>query len=411
MEDKTIQKTRNIGIVAHIDAGKTTTTERILFFTGMTHKIGETHDGESVMDFMEQEQERGITICSAAITSEWDGHTINLIDTPGHIDFTLEVERSLRVLDGIAMVFCAVGGVEPQSETVWHQADRYKVPRIAFINKMDRQGADLFETVDMMNDMLGANAVAFQVPIGAEADFKGIVDLVQNKAYVYSDDLKVEEVDIPADMVDLVNEKRELMIETLSDFDDNLMEKFLGEEEISVDDIKVAARNAVQNICITPVFCGSAFKNKGVRLLLDAVVDYLPSPTDRGVVLGCDVDDPETTLSRKPSVNRPFSALAFKIINDNFVGQQTFIRVYSGQVESGTYVYNSTKGKRERVGRILKIRADQREEVKVLKAGEIGALIGMKSTTTGDTLCVEDDQIILESIHYPETVIDLKVET
>ena len=408
MEQSVIQKIRNIGIVAHIDAGKTTTTERILFFTGITHKMGEVHDGKAVMDFMKQEQERGITITAAAITTDWNNHQINLIDTPGHIDFTLEVERSLRVLDGIVMVFCAVGGVEPQSETVWHQADRYKVPRIAFINKMDRPGADIFQTVDMMNEMLGANAVIFQLPIGAEENFKGIVDLVHMKAYTY-DDLTIVESEIPADMKDQALSYHDKLIETLADFDESLMEKYLDGKEISIDDIKHATRDAVLRLLITPVFCGSSFKNKGVRKLLDAVVDYLPSPIDRGIILGYDVDDKETTISRKPSWKQPFAALAFKIINDNYVGQQTFIRVYSGELHSGSYVYNTTKDKRERIGRVMRIHANDRQEVEVLRAGDIGALIGLKYTTTGDTLCDSEHLIILENIHYPETVVDLKI--
>ena len=404
------QKIRNMGIVAHIDAGKTTTTERILFFTGITHKVGEVHDGQAVMDFMKQEQERGITITSAAITTNWKDHQINIIDTPGHIDFTLEVERSLRILDGIAMVFCAVGGVEPQSETVWHQADRYKVPRIAFVNKMDRQGADLLQTIEQMNEMLGANAIPFQLPIGSEENFQGVIDLVEMTAITYNDkDLQEVYGDIPAELKEQAWALREQLIERLADFDENLMEKFLEEQEISPEEIRTAARDAVLRLLITPVFCGTAFKNKGVRKLLDAVLDYLPSPIDRGIVLGYDVDDPETTISRKPSWKRPFSALAFKIINDNFVGQQTFIRVYSGELHSGSYVYNSTKGKRERIGRIMRIHASNREEVEVLRAGDIGALIGMKNTTTGDTLCDQEHPILLEAIHYPETVIDMKI--
>ncbi len=409
MENAEIQRIRNIGIVAHIDAGKTTTSERILFFTGITHKMGEVHDGQAVMDFMKQEQERGITITSAAITTQWKKHQINVIDTPGHIDFTLEVERSLRVLDGIVMVFCAVGGVEPQSETVWHQADRYKVPRIAFINKMDRQGADVYHTVEQMNEMLGANAVLFQLPIGNESEFKGVVDLITMEAITYKElDMFISE--IPEDMRHKAAKYREMMIEKLADFDEPIMEKYLAEEEITEEDIKAAARHAVISLCITPVFCGSAFKNKGVRLVLDAVVDYLPSPIDRGIITGLDIKDPTLILSRKPSYKRPFSALAFKITNDAYVGQQTFIRVYSGELEAGSYILNSTKGKRERIGRILRIHANNREEVKVLRAGDIGALIGVKYTTTGDTLCDEDDPILLENIRYPETVLDMKIE-
>lgn len=403
------QKIRNIGIVAHIDAGKTTTTERILFFTGMIHKLGEVHNGQAVMDFMKQEQDRGITISSAAITTQWLDHHINIIDTPGHIDFTLEVERSLRVLDGIVMLFCAVGGVEPQSETVWHQADRYKVPRIAFVNKLDRNGADLFHTVEMMNEMLGANAVPFQMPIGQEDKFEGIIDLVTMKATYYENLQRVLK-DIPSELLPQAEELRDNMIARLADFDDDLMDKYISEKEVTVDDIMRAARAAVLGICITPVFCGSAFKNKGIQLLLDAVVNYLPSPIDRGIVRGMDIDDPEKTVSRRPSINRPFSALAFKIINDPFVGQQTFIRAYSGELKAGSYIYNSTKRKRERVGRIMRIRAGDRQELDSIKAGDIAALIGMKSTTTGDTMCDEESPILLESIHYPETVLDLRIE-
>jgi len=408
MEQSIIPKIRNMGIVAHIDAGKTTTSERILFFTGLTHRMGEVHDGQAVMDFMKQEQERGITITSAAITTQWKGHQINLIDTPGHIDFTLEVERSLRVLDGIAMVFCAVGGVEPQSETVWHQADRYKVPRIAFVNKMDRPGADLAQAIVMMNEMLGANAIAFQLPIGSEENFKGVIDLVEMKTITY-DDLQEIISEIPENLQTEAKKHRDLMIEKLADFDETIMEKFLEEKEVTGEDIRHATRDAVLKLLITPVFCGSAFKNKGVRKLLDAVVDYLPSPIDRGIVLGYDLDKPELVLSRKPSWKEPFSALAFKIINDNYVGQQTFIRVYSGELHAGTYVYNATKRKKERIGRIMRVHADEREEITELLAGDIGALIGMKFTTTGDTLCDENIPILMENIHYPDTVIDMKI--
>ncbi len=408
MEQSVIQKIRNIGIVAHIDAGKTTTTERILFFTGVTHKVGEVHDGQAVMDFMKQEQERGITITSAAITTDWRGYQVNIIDTPGHIDFTLEVERSLRILDGIVMVFCAVEGVEPQSETVWHQADRYKVPRIAFVNKMDRQGADMMQTIDMMNESLGANAIPFQIPIGTEDNFKGLVDLVEMKAITY-ENLQEIVSEVPDDLKEEALKLREQMIEKLADFDENLMEKYLAEEEISSENIRQATRKAVLQLLITPVFCGTAFKNKGVRKLLDAVVDYLPSPIDRGIVLGYDAGNPEVTISRKPSWKRPFSALAFKIINDNYVGQQTFIRIYSGELNSGSFIYNSTKEKKERIGRIMRIHAKNREETDVLRAGDIGALIGMKYTTTGDTLCDKENPILMENIHFPDTVIDMKI--
>jgi elongation factor G len=409
MEQSVMQKIRNIGIVAHIDAGKTTTTERILFFTGLIHRTGEVHDGQAVMDFMKQEQERGITISSAAITTRWQDHQINIIDTPGHIDFTVEVERSLRVLDGIVMVFCAVGGVEPQSETVWHQADRYKVPRIAFVNKMDRQGADLFQTVEMMNEMLGANALVYQLPIGSEENFSGMVDLVTMKAVTYEGMAAVVSP-IPDGLLAQAKELRGKLLERLADYDLELMDKYLNDQEIGEEDIKRATRHAVLTLCITPVFCGSSFKNKGVRLLLDAVVDYLPSPIDRGIVVGSETGDPAKAISRKPSAKEPFTALAFKIINDAYVGQQTFVRIYSGELPAGSYVYNPVKDKRERIGRILRIHADRREEIDVVRAGDIAALIGTKFTTTGDTLCSEKEPLLLENIHYPETVIDLKIE-
>ncbi|HPQ40397.1 MAG TPA: elongation factor G [bacterium] len=411
MSGKTIDRIRNLGIVAHIDAGKTTTTERVLFFTGITHRMGEVHDGKAVMDFMKQEQERGITITSAAISTQWKDHQINIIDTPGHIDFTLEVERSLRVLDGIVMVFCSVGGVEPQSETVWHQADRYKVPRIAFVNKMDRQGADFVNTMHMMDEMLGANPVAFQLPIGSEETFRGIVDLVTLDAWEYNDaTLAMNTCPIPDDMADVVAEYRDRLIETLADFDPVLMDKYLEEQPIAPEEIRQAARRAVLNLCITPVFCGSAFKNKGVRLLLDAVIDYLPSPIDRGAIVGHDVDDPEQTVTRKPSRTQPFCGMAFKIINDPYVGQQNFVRVYSGEVNAGSYVMNANTGKKERVGRILRIHANSRSEIDVLGAGDIGALIGLKGTRTGNTLCSEGHELLLENIHYPETVVDVSIE-
>ncbi|MCX6554065.1 MAG: elongation factor G, partial [Candidatus Aminicenantes bacterium] len=409
MEQAVLQKIRNIGIVAHIDAGKTTTTERILFFTGLIHRTGEVHDGQAVMDFMKQEQERGITISSAAITTHWKNYQVNIIDTPGHIDFTVEVERSLRVLDGIIMVFCAVGGVEPQSETVWHQADRYKVPRIAFINKMDRQGGDLFQTIAMMNEMLGANALAYQLPIGSEENFRGVVDLVKMQAVTYRE-MEMATGPIPEDMLAKAKEFRAKMIERLADFDLELMEKFLNDGPIGEEDIQRATRHAVLTLGVTPVFCGTAFKNKGIQLLLDAVVDYLPSPIDRGIIVGSDLSDPEKSISRKPSTKEPFTALAFKIINDAFVGQQTFVRVYSGELPAGSYIYNPIKDKRERIGRILRIHADSREEIERIGAGDIAALIGTKFTTTGDTLCSENEPLLLENIHYPETVIDLKIE-
>ncbi|MBN1297056.1 elongation factor G [bacterium] len=411
MPSKSIDRIRNLGIVAHIDAGKTTTTERILFFTGITHRMGEVHDGKAVMDFMKQEQERGITITSAAISTQWRDHQINIIDTPGHIDFTLEVERSLRVLDGIVMVFCSVGGVEPQSETVWHQADRYKVPRIAFINKMDRQGADFFNTIQMMDDMLGANPVAFQVPIGAEDMFRGIVDLVTLEAWDYDDaSLTMRTIPIPEDMQEIVSNHRDKLLETLADFDPVIMEKYLEGRPVLADEIRQAARRAILNLCITPVFCGSSFKNKGVRLLLNAVIDYLPSPIDRGAIVGHDVRDPDQFITRKPSLNQPFCGMAFKIINDPYVGQQNFVRVYSGELQAGSYIINASTGKKERVGRILRIHANERMDVDVLGAGDIGAVIGLKGARTGHTLCDEGQELLLETIHYPETVVDVSIE-
>jgi elongation factor G len=402
---------RNIGIVAHIDAGKTTTTERILFFTGLTHRLGEVHDGNAVMDFLKQEQDRGITITSAAITTNWKNHRINLIDTPGHIDFTLEVERSLRVLDGIVMVFCAVGGVEPQSETVWHQADRYKVPRIAYINKMDRPGADLESAVSMMDDMLGANPVVFQLPIGREEHFRGIIDLVTLDAWEYDDKtLAVTSMPIPDGMQNRVAQYRDKLLERLSDFDSVIMDKYLDDQPISADEIKTAARRAVLNLCITPVFVGSSFKNKGIRLLLDAVIDYLPSPIDRGAVQGYHINDPEQTVSRIPSISQPFCGMAFKMFNDPYVGHQTFVRAYSGAIKSGSYIVNASTGKKERIGRILRIRANDRIDLDSLEAGDIGALIGLKGSRTGHTLCDEGHEILLESIHYPETVVDVSIQ-
>lgn len=409
MNHTSLQTTRNIGIVAHIDAGKTTTTERILFFTGTTHKMGEVHNGQAVMDFMKQEQERGITISSAAISTAWKKHQINIIDTPGHIDFTLEVERSLRVLDGIVMVFCAVGGVEPQSETVWHQADRYKVPRIAFINKMDRPGADFFHTIAMMNDMLGANAVPFQLPVGREADYEGVIDLL-TMSLVTHKGIEVVHGDIPVDLRAQAVELRENLVVRLAEVDETLMGKYLNEESISVEDIKHAARHAVTKLLITPVFCGTAFKNKGIQPLLDAVVDYLPSPVDRGIIDGVDADDVTKAVVRKPSSQSPFASLAFKIITDPYVGQQTFIRAYSGELKAGSYIFNATKGKRERIGRILQIHADERKEIGEVRAGDIAALVGLKYTTTGDTLCDEANPILLENIHYPDTVLDMRID-
>ncbi len=406
-----LEKTRNIGIMAHIDAGKTTTTERILFYTGRVHKIGEVHDGAATMDWMAQEQERGITITSAATTAHWKDHRINIIDTPGHVDFTVEVERSLRVLDGSVAVFSAKGGVEPQSETVWRQAEHYKVPRIAFINKMDTTGANFLNCVDMMKERLQANAVAIQLPIGAENDFTGIIDLVTMKAEVYGDDLgkEINIVDIPDDMKDRAEEYRQIMVEAVCETDDALMEKYLEGEELSAEELKKAIRKAVVTNAMFPVLCGSAYKNKGVQMLLDAVVDYMPSPLDIPPVSGI-VPGTEEPAERKADDNEPFSALAFKIMADPFVGKLAFFRVYSGTLEAGTYVFNSTKGKKERVGRILRMHANHREEVQTAYTGDIGAIVGLKDTTTGDTLCDEKKPIILEKMEFPEPVISVAVE-
>ncbi|MEN8224147.1 MAG: elongation factor G [Bacteroidota bacterium] len=404
----TLSKLRNIGIAAHIDAGKTTVTERVLFYTGVSRKIGEVHDGQATMDFMKQEQERGITIASAAISAKWEDHQINIIDTPGHVDFTIEVERSLRVIDGMVAVFCAVGGVEPQSETVWNQADRYRVPRIAFINKMDRTGADFYEVTNQMNKYLDANAVAFQVPMGSEDDFLGTIDIIERKAYTFQD-FQRGEVDIPEEYKDKVEEVRNQLIEKLADFSDEIAELYLDEQEIPIELLKNSAREATLKLLITPVFCGAAYKNKGVQLMLDAVIDYLPSPIDVGAIVGMDVDEEEKSHTRNPSCNDPFSALAFKLINDPYVGQQTFIRIFSGELKSGMQIYNSSKGKNERIGRIFRIRAKDREEIKSAGAGDIVALIGMKFTKTGDTLCDPDNELLLESIHVPPPVIELKI--
>jgi elongation factor G len=407
-----LEKTRNIGIMAHIDAGKTTTTERILYYTGVSHKIGEVHEGTATMDWMEQEQERGITITSAATTCHWSDHRINIIDTPGHVDFTIEVERSLRVLDGAVAVFCSVGGVEPQSETVWRQADKYRVPRIAFINKMDRVGADFFRGVSMIKDRLKANPVPIQLPVGAEDTYKGVVDLVEMKAIIWDEEslgAKYHEEEIPAGMLELAQEYREKMIEEISSHDDTLMEKYLGGEELTKDEIRAAIRQATIDIHICPVICGSAFKNKGVQNLLDAVVAYLPSPVDVPAIKGIDAGS-EAEIERQASDSEPFAALAFKIMTDPFVGQLCFFRVYSGVLNSGSYIYNSTKGKRERIGRILKMHANKREEIKEVYAGDIAAAVGLKYTTTGDTLCLEDQAVILESIEFPEPVISIAIE-
>ena len=402
------QNLRNIGIAAHIDAGKTTTTERMLYFTGTTRKLGEVHDGQATMDFMKQEQERGITIASAAISCNWKDYQINIIDTPGHVDFTVEVERSLRVLDGMVGLFCAVAGVQPQSETVWNQADRYKVPRIAFVNKMDRIGADFYEAIGQMDKYLDANPIALQVPIGAEEDFNGMIDIVNMKAYIF-EDMQRKEVEIPENYKDQTTKARAILVEKIADYNEEIMELFLEEKPIPDDLLRKAIREATLKLFITPVFCGSSYKNKGVQLLLDAVIDYLPSPVDVSSVVGTSIDDAEKSQVRHPTAKDPFSALAFKLIHDPYVGQQTFIRIYSGELRSGMQVLNSTKGKPERIGRILRIRAKEREEVEVAGPGDIVALIGMKNTKTGDTLCDEKSPLYLESIFIPPSVIELKV--
>jgi len=406
-----LENTRNIGIMAHIDAGKTTTTERILFYTGVNYKIGETHEGTATMDWMAQEQERGITITSAATTCHWKGRRINIIDTPGHVDFTVEVERSLRVLDGSVTVLCAKGGVEPQSETVWRQADHYQVPRMIYVNKMDIMGADFFNVLDMIHDRLKCNAVPIQLPIGAEENFKGIIDLVEMNADVYYDDMgqdmRVEE--IPADMADLAAEYREKLIDAVSMFDDGIAEKYLEGEEITPDEIRKVIRHATVNNEMVPVVCGTSYKNKGVQKLLDAIVDYMPSPLDVPAIKGT-VPKTDEETERPSDDNAPFSALAFKIMTDPFVGKLAFFRVYSGQLESGSTVLNSTKGKKERIGRILQMHANDRKDIDHVYSGDIAAAVGLKSTTTGDTLCDEKDPVILESMEFPEPVIRVAIE-
>ncbi|MDY0277425.1 MAG: elongation factor G [Acholeplasma sp.] len=405
-----LDKIRNIGIMAHIDAGKTTTTERILFHTGKIHKIGETHDGAAQMDWMEQEQERGITITSAATTAFWRGYRFNVIDTPGHVDFTVEVSRSLRVLDGAVTVLDAQAGVEPQTETVWRQATEYKVPRVVFVNKMDKIGADFEHAIKTIHNRLGAKACAIQLPIGAEADFDGIIDIIEKKAYHFdgNPEEKFTEIDIPANMVDKVNEKRRELIETLADFDEELMLSYLEGEEVSNDKIREVIRKATLTVQFFPVLCGSAFKNKGVKLMLDAVIDYLPSPTDIAAVIGHNSKGEE--VERVASDDEKFTALAFKVMTDPYVGRLTFFRVYSGTLKSGSYVTNATKGKRERFGRILQMHANHREEIQEVFAGDIAAVVGLKDTTTGDTLVSEKDDIILESMHFPEPVINVAIE-
>ena len=406
-----LENTRNIGIMAHIDAGKTTTTERVLYYTGKIHKIGETHEGASQMDWMEQEQERGITITSAATTAAWHDHRVNIIDTPGHVDFTVEVERSLRVLDGAVALLDAQSGVEPQTETVWRQATTYGVPRIVFVNKMDKTGADFLYSVGTIHDRLQANAHPIQLPIGAEDNFTGIIDLIKMKAEMYTNDLgtDIREEDIPEEYVELAEEWRTKLVEAVADTDEALMEKYLEGEEISEAELKKAIRTATVNVEFYPVLCGSAFKNKGVQLMLDAVVDYLPSPLDVPAIQGI-LPDSEETVERHADDNEPFSALAFKVMTDPYVGRLTFFRVYSGTLQAGSYVQNSTKGKRERVGRILQMHANSRSEIPEVFAGDIAAAVGLKNTTTGDTLCDEKDQVILESMDFPEPVIQVAIE-
>ena len=406
-----LERTRNIGIMAHIDAGKTTTTERILYYTGVNYKIGDTHDGTATMDWMEQEQERGITITSAATTCHWKDHRINIIDTPGHVDFTVEVQRSLRGLDGSVTVFCAKGGVEPQSETVWHQADEYHVPRMAFVNKMDIMGANFFNVIDMMKDRLKCNAVPIQLPIGAEDTFRGVIDLIKMRAEVYYDDLgkDVRDEDIPADMMDQAQEYHDKLIEAVAELDEDLMMKYLEGEEITMDEVKAALRKGVCNVQIIPVLCGTAYRNKGIQLLLDAIVDYMPAPTDVPPIKGINPDTEEED-ERPSSDEAPFSALAFKIMTDPYVGRLTFFRVYSGTISAGSSVLNATKGQRERLGRILQMHANARKDIDMVYSGDIAAAVGFKNTTTGDTLCDEKHPIILESMNFPEPVIRVAIE-
>lgn len=412
MPEYTLANTRNIGIMAHIDAGKTTVTERILYYTGKIHKMGDTHDGAAQMDWMVQEQERGITITSAATTCFWKDHRINIIDTPGHVDFTVEVERSLRVLDGSVALFDAKSGVEPQSETVWRQADKYKVPRLCFINKMDATGANYFRSVETIRDKLKANAVPIQIPVGSEHEFTGLIDLLTMEAEIYHDDLGVDITvePIPEELVSQANEYRAQLLEQLAEIDEDIMMKYLEEEEVTIEEMKAAIRKGTIERKIFPVLCGSAYKKRGVQFLIDAVVDYLPSPLDIPAIKGTDPKDPEVEISRKPSKDEPFSALAFKIVTDPHVGKLCYFRVYSGSLESGSYVYNSTKGKRDRVGRLLQMHANKREIIDVVHAGDIAAAIGLNDVTTGDTLCSQDDPIILENMDFPEPVISVAIE-
>jgi elongation factor G len=407
-----IEKVRNIGIMAHIDAGKTTTTERILYYTGKLHRLGEVHDGAATMDWMEQEKERGITITSAATTCFWSDHKINIIDTPGHVDFTVEVERSLRVLDGAVALFCAVGGVEPQSETVWRQADKYRVPRIAFINKMDRIGADFYGAIQMMKDRLGANAIPINLPVGQGDMFAGVIDLITLKARMYHEETfgaTFDEIDIPQDLLEITNKYRTQMLEAVSDIDDTLLEKYLEGKQISSDEIKEVLRKAAIELKIIPVLCGSAFKNKGIQKLLDAVIDFLPSPADFKEIEAHHMGLSDN-IKRKIDENEKFTALAFKIMNDPYVGKLTFFRVYSGVLKSGTYIFNAVSGKKERISRLLQMHANHREEIGEVRAGDIAAAVGLKFTKTGDTLCTEDDPIVLEKIIFPEPVIQIAIE-
>ncbi|WP_269611523.1 elongation factor G [Prochlorococcus marinus] len=404
-----LERIRNIGIAAHIDAGKTTCTERILFYSGVVHKMGEVHDGAAVTDWMAQERERGITITAAAISTTWDDHRINIIDTPGHVDFTIEVERSMRVLDGVIAVFCAVGGVQPQSETVWRQADRYSVPRMVFVNKMDRTGADFLKVHGQIKDRLKANAVPIQLPIGAENDLKGIIDLVENKAYIYKDDLgkDIEQTDVPSDMVDLVSDWRSKLMESIAETEEELLEAFLENGELTIEQLKTGIREGVLKHGLVPMLCGSAFKNKGVQLLLDAVVNYLPAPVDVPPIQGLLPNGKEAV--RPSDDSAPFSALAFKVMADPY-GKLTFVRMYSGVLEKGSYVLNSTKDAKERISRLIILKADDREEVDELRAGDLGAVLGLKNTTTGDTLCSSEEAIVLETLYIPEPVISVAVE-
>ena len=412
MKNISLKNVRNIGIMAHIDAGKTTTTERILYYTGRLHKVGEVHDGAATMDWMEQEKERGITITSAATTCFWNDHRINIIDTPGHVDFTMEVERSLRVLDGAVACFCAVGGVEPQSETVWNQADRYNVPRIGFVNKMDRTGADYYNVLEMMKERFGAKPVPLNIPIGDGDTFKGVVDLIEMKAIIYAEDdgTNFDVVDIPSDLTEKANEWREYLLEEVASNDEELMNKYLEGENISVDELKPAIRNACISGDIVPMLCGSAFKNKGVQSLLDYIIDFLPNPLDIGSIKGFDINDESKVLERLPSNDSPFSALAFKIMTDPFVGRLTFFRVYSGTVSTGDFIYNPTTMKKERVGRLMLMHSRKTEERKTVEAGEIAAMVGLKFTKTGHTLCAEKEVIQFESMNFPDPVISVSVE-